>query len=281
MDERDRMSNIDDDMKPDQADRSDAGDGIPSALRRYAAESKLSSSDAEQIEWEMDQLVRVMGLHLARRPDSPEWTDAALLEVLTRELREAPPRTDEWPRERVAGIRERILGRVRDARAGLRLVQGRPPLRPASIPASPLVALKEAALERCAVHIDPAVAAGPGREIWDGECDQWVECPPDVPSGDYLSMTVSGDSMVPLLHADDTILVKVSPDVVQGRIVVARDPENRYVVKRVGRLSATRIELLSENPDHDAIVIRRSRGAIVGTVVLRWCAHEQDAARDG
>ncbi len=279
--DRDHTLGIDDQAVPLETGEAEESQRVPAPLQRYPIESELSSVEEEQVEWEMDQLVRLVGLHLARRADSADWTDAALLGELTRELREGPRREDDWSAEEVAAIRERVLRRVRDRRAGFRSVSGRLPLRAASVPAPPLVAMKEAALEQCAVHIDPAVAAGAGREIWDGECDQWVEYPPDMPPGDYLTMTIDGDSMLPLLHAGDAILVKVSEQAAPGTIVVARDPDDRYVVKRVGRVSAALIELVSENPAYAALRISRSRGAIVGTVVLRWCPHAEGAARDG
>jgi len=280
-DERDGMSSAGDGGVPLTNARAAESWAVPEPLQHHPVEAALSPDEEEQVQWEMDQLVRVVGLHLARRPDSHDWTDAALLGALTRELRVGPQRPDDLSPERVKAIRERVLLRVREKRAGLRSVAGRPAMRPATVPAPPRIAMKEAGLEQCAVHIDPAVAAGPGREIWDGECDQWVEYPPDTPPGDYLTMTIEGDSMLPLLHAGDAILVKVSEQAAAGTIVVARDPDDRYVVKRVGRLSAAAIELVSENPAYRAVRVARSRGTIVGTVVLRWCAHAEGAAPHG
>ncbi len=249
----------------------------PEPLKRYPPDAELTYEEREQVEWEMDELMRLVADHLARRPDSPDWTDAALLDVLTRELRAAPPTEDDLTEQEIVAIRERIRERVsaiRQRRAGFRTIREPAPIRQASIAAPPLVAMEEAAMERCTPHIDPSVAAGAGRELWDGECDQWIELPSDVGAGPFLSMGVSGDSMLPLLHAGDVILVKVGPEVRPRSVIVARQRDDGYVVKRVGRYDAMEVELISENPAYAPTVVRRERGAVIGTVVLRWCTHE-------
>src|SRR3569623_5053 len=82
------------------------------------------------------------------------------------------------------------------------------------------------------------VAAGGGRELWDEPGERWSELPRALATGhQYVALTVSGSSMEPALHAGDVVLVSVGATVRRDSIVVARRPEEGYVVKAVGRLS--------------------------------------------
>ncbi len=118
------------------------------------------------------------------------------------------------------------------------------------------------------------VAAGVGRELWDEPCERWVELPRTLAAGHkYVALTVSGSSMEPALHAGDVVLVSVGALVRRDSIIVARRPEEGYVVKAVGRLSRRAIELRSLNPEFATFSIPREEALIVGTVVMRWCAH--------
>ncbi|MEP7086754.1 MAG: S24 family peptidase, partial [Gemmatimonadota bacterium] len=118
------------------------------------------------------------------------------------------------------------------------------------------------------------VAAGVGRELWDEPCERWIELPETLAAGHkYVALTVSGSSMEPALHAGDVVLVSVGTSVRRDSIVVARRPEEGYVVKAVGTLSRRAIELRSLNPEFAAFSIPRDDTLIVGTVVMRWCSH--------
>jgi SOS-response transcriptional repressor LexA len=61
----------------------------------------------------------------------------------------------------------------------------------------------------------------------------------------------------------------VAPDTV----VVARVPDHGYVVKRVGRVTRSRLELTSLNTAFAPVTVPREPGTVVGTVVMRWCGH--------
>ena len=125
-----------------------------------------------------------------------------------------------------------------------------------------------------APRFDLGIAAGAGRVLWDEPCDSWVSIPPELPRGRYVALTVKGDSMLPLLHSGDVVLVKLGPDAVRDTVVVARRPDDGYVVKRVGRVMPGQLELVSLNPDFPApIIVDRDEGTVTGTVVLRWCGH--------
>jgi len=79
--------------------------------------------------------------------------------------------------------------------------------------------------------------------------------------------------MEPLLHSGDTILVRLGEKAEPGTVVVARDPDHGYVVKEVGRLTAIGIELKSVNPDFPSLRVPHMPGAVLGTVVMKWCPH--------
>jgi SOS-response transcriptional repressor LexA len=128
--------------------------------------------------------------------------------------------------------------------------------------------------ERLVPWPELGVAAGVGRELWDEPCERWIELPQTLAAGHkYVALTVSGSSMEPALHAGDVVLVSVGTSVRRDSMVVARRPEEGYVVKAVGKLSRRAIELRSLNPEFDAFSIPRDDALIVGTVVMRWCSH--------
>jgi phage repressor protein C with HTH and peptisase S24 domain len=88
-----------------------------------------------------------------------------------------------------------------------------------------------------------------------------------------VALAISGESMEPLMHPGDIVLVKLGPTVAGDAVIVARRPDEGYVVKRVGKIRRTKVELLSLNPDFPPLLIPRREHLIVGTVLLRWCAH--------
>jgi phage repressor protein C with HTH and peptisase S24 domain len=118
-----------------------------------------------------------------------------------------------------------------------------------------------------------AVAAGLGRDLWDELCDTWIELPDNVPSGRYIALQVSGDSMAPLMHTGDTILVRLGVPLRKDAVIVARHPEDGYVCKVVQRIRSATIELASIDPTRPPVIIPRDDRLIVGMVVLVWCTH--------
>jgi SOS-response transcriptional repressor LexA len=171
-------------------------------------------------------------------------------------------------------LRERILGslhaqqlRVREATPALTVHPVDPPRLPRP------AALREMELQHRALVVpELAIAAGSGAELWDVECTSAVDVPRDLPGGPYLALQVAGDSMEPLIHSGDMVLVRVEERVTPGTVVVARDPEHGYVVKAVGALTSTDIELQSLNPEFPPIRIPQRSGVVLGTVMMRWRA---------
>ena len=134
-------------------------------------------------------------------------------------------------------------------------------------------AWRAAIAARCALRFDLAVAAGSGRELWDEPATSWVELPAGVPDGRHVALAVHGDSMEPLLHAGDTLLVRLDERATAGDVIVAYRPEHGHVVKRVAAIVGDRLILESVNTAYDTLDVPNGPGTVVGTVVLRWCRH--------
>lgn len=208
-------------------------------------------------------------------PDDPR--NVPFFEWLAKETRDRQTPAERADTERLAKeFAKRMTKRWRTEVIEVQDAPVAPPREAAPVETSTAQSLELAAGARRAPYVDLAVAAGEGRELWDEVCTEWVELPPDLPTARYLALRVSGESMTPLLHSGDTILVRIgerNERLEPGRVVVARRPDNGYVVKRLGDLRTREIELLSLNPDFPPIRIPRRPGAVLGTVVLRWCAH--------
>jgi phage repressor protein C with HTH and peptisase S24 domain len=102
-----------------------------------------------------------------------------------------------------------------------------------------------------------------------------VELPPDVPPGKYVALQIVGESMAPLMHTGDTVLVRIETHLQRDTVIVARHPDDGYVCKRVRRILRNAIELSSLEPGRPTITIPRHPACIVGTVVLVWCHHRE------
>ena len=229
--------------------------------------SSRSARD-EAREHETDTLVAITAA-LAERLVEP---DPRFLEWQAAELRSR--RRPTLAAEARAEARARRLGAAAlGARFGVRCVPDAPAAQTAPM-AGTLAQVIAAAVEaRYAPRLELGIAAGAGRALWDEPCDSWIAIPDDLPRGRFVALTVKGDSMLPLLHSEDVVLVKLGSEVARDSIVVARRPDDGYVVKRVGRVSGAAIELLSLNPDFAPTLIERAEGTVAGTVVLRWCRH--------
>jgi phage repressor protein C with HTH and peptisase S24 domain len=127
--------------------------------------------------------------------------------------------------------------------------------------------------------IELSVAAGVGRELWDEPVESWLEVPADTPAGQYLALKVAGESMAPLMHTGDTVLVRIGADVECDTVVVARHPDDGYVCKRVSRVRKRGIELASLEAGRPLITIPRDPALVVGTVLLVWCTHRERAVQ--
>ena len=205
---------------------------------------------SERNEWERDAVVWLAGRRIearsaggsARHPGFEAWRAAGELEA------------------GAAQFAERVRARVTSAGLGVGLVDGLPEPVQADGPGSvPLIEL--------------GVAAGTGRELLEESCDTRVALPRGVPPGRYAALRVVGDSMRPLLHSGDVVLVALDASVAAGAVVVARHPEHGYVVKRMGRPGPWGTPLGSLNPAYPTLTLPQGAGAVIGRVMLRWCGH--------
>jgi SOS-response transcriptional repressor LexA len=208
------------------------------------------------------ELAESVGRVLLRDPEHPAWSDGRFLDWLGADAREAARHGI----RRASAMRgEAIMARAQALRFGV-TQRGRPPL----------MRDHTTGQGRGAVPVvELGIAAGVGRELWDEPAEAWVELPNDSPAGEYVALRIVGDSMTPLMHTGDTVLVKRGADVRRDTVIVARHPDDGYVCKRVRRVGRTSIELASLAPGRAPIVIPRDARLVVGTVMLVWCSHRQ------
>ena len=261
--------------------KGNTGDGWPSPSDDNVRTGSGQGDDAVT-----DELVRLAARHLEVDVRSGGAFDERRLQWQAEEERRRVEDTDTdgSHREAVRQLSRRIRSAAQGTRLPMERRNGRPNVRVPNRHYSVIDAMNGAhpdigvGDERLAPRIELGVAAGVGRDLWDEPCDSWIELPVDMPSGRYIGLGVNGDSMEPLMHTGDTILVRVGSDVQPNTVIVARHPDDGYVVKRVDRLTPTTIQLTSLNAGYPVLSIPRDPSLIVGTVVLRWCAHEEQKA---
>lgn len=255
------------------------------------APEHMSTEQLDRLEAVSDALIHLVGYVQARKPFSPTERDLRLVDELARREK----RTRRRPASQVdaspdvilsdderRSLRQRIISGLQSERLRVREAQSPPCKRPLDGGRRVLRAdlLREVQGAHRAVMVSElSIAAGAGRELWDVECDTTIDVPDDLPRAPYLALEVRGDSMEPLLHSGDTILVKVDDKAVTGTVVVARDPDHGYVVKEVGRLTMDGIELESVNPEFPTLRVPHMAGAVLGTVLLKWCPHAERRQR--
>jgi SOS-response transcriptional repressor LexA len=221
-----------------------------------------------------DLLAALAMRHEVRRPDSSLYGNEDVVNWLDREAAAPERASQHWSAEHVRSVAARIHAAGCARRCKVRQVVGAPPLRAAAAVGTIPQVLQHATESRAAPRLELSAAAGLGRDLWDEPCESWVELPDHVPQGRYLAVRVTGESMIPLFHTGDVLLVSLEAPIERDRIVLARMPDGGYAAKQVGRLTQTRLELVSLNPDFAPVVVPRDHGTVIGTVVLRWCDHE-------
>lgn len=110
-----------------------------------------------------------------------------------------------------------------------------------------------------------------GPPLWSEQVnDHYLLVPADMlPPGeaDYFALTVSGDSMAPLIPEGATVIVRRQPVVSPGQVAVVYWPEdNSTHIRRVFR-SQRRLVLQAVNPKYPPIILRRPQVRILGQVV--------------
>jgi hypothetical protein len=221
-------------------------------------------------EWERDAAVWLTGRRVeSASPSLPPGDPRA---ARARARFDAWRAAAEWEGA-AARFAERVRRQVAAGGPGVRRVDRGPDLVRIGLP-GPLAPMVAAARP---VHAAPlaelGVAAGTGRELFDEPCELWVALPADLVPGRYVALRVVGDSMVPLLHSGDLVLVDLDGTVHPGAVAVARHPEHGYVVKRVERRGERALSLVSLNRVYAPLELPSGAGTLLGPVVLRWCGH--------
>ena len=233
----------------------------------------LTSDDLELLEARSDPLIDLIGYAERYRPSSPAYDDPRFVRWLARDRREWARDPELLNRAEIVALRNRILEGIHARRLGVRAIAMAPEREPFVARTAIGDVMVEMERGHRAAVCDLAIAAGPGRELWDVEVDSCIPLSEDVPRGKYLALTVRGDSMEPLIHTGDTVLVRVGDKLARDTVVVARDIDGGYVVKKVARVRSRSIELESLNPLYPPMRIARVPGSVLGTVLLRWCSH--------
>jgi SOS-response transcriptional repressor LexA len=209
-----------------------------------------------------EALAREVGRALLRDGECATWRDERFLGWAAREER---ARRDETTTDAEAAARgEALLARAHARRLRVGCVDLVPTVYDGSEAPPPA---------RAAPLVSLGIAAGDGRELWDEPPQRWLALPDVVPAGDYLAFRIVGESMSPLMHTDDTVLVQRGARVERDTVIVARHPDDGYVCKRVHRVRRATIELASLEPGRPLITIPRDARLILGTVLMVWCAH--------
>jgi SOS-response transcriptional repressor LexA len=222
--------------------------------------------------WDGEALAEALGRTYARARDEV-WTSEPFLAWLAAESRMRGGRRARAAYDANAmlasgrALRERVLSR----RLGISIVPDPPRTIVAPSMDTPLGALEQARSAGAVPVIELSAAAGSGRALWDEPVEQWMPVPESVSGLRALALRISGESMEPLLHDGDTVLVELDTTLVRDRVVVARrGDEEGYVCKRVERIGAREVVLASLNPAYAGVTIPRDERLIVGTVRAAW-----------
>lgn len=240
---------------------------------------------AEDVTANIPDLLRIRS---AGKESARMFRDSRLMRWLAGEARAVVRdglELDPWSADDVNLLAERMRAAVVADRSGVRRLSGRPTsaARPEiehgpCEPHGPMTG--KSTVSAPIPWVQLATAAGVGRELWDEECDTWISLPPGLPAGNYVALNVKGESMVPLLHDGDVVLVNMSAVARPGDIVLARTGEG-HVVKRLARINTAGVVLESLNREFDPITIADQQRPIVGVVVLRWCEHQRGSVNSG
>ncbi len=223
-----------------------------------------SHDEWARLVWETEPLVRLLADRYEARLDPDDPATARYFDWLVRDARARQKPHELLSDAQLQEMCARVRALIQTERLGVRFV--REELR---------VVSREEAAERWPgrrtfeVH-DASVAAGSGRELWDEPCDTLSVLPDDLPRGHYVGLRVAGDSMSPAIEDGDIVLIRVGDRIRRGSPVVARHPDDGYLLKVVGRVAPDHIELCSLNPRYPVVRLPRDGGHVLGSVVCLW-----------
>ncbi|MCA0268748.1 MAG: S24 family peptidase [Bacteroidetes bacterium] len=99
---------------------------------------------------------------------------------------------------------------------------------------------------------------------------RWLREEVGINPEDAFLARVMGDSMVPLLHPGDLALGRLGDSYI-GEGVYALWYEDEFYVKTVERRGATKVRLLSKNPDYEPIFLHEGdKIRLLGRVLRRF-----------
>jgi SOS-response transcriptional repressor LexA len=239
----------------------------------------VSSGRDDNVDAAYDEMVRLAGgRRLPAVPDDladpvlaggqMQFWDWLTVVCRAHESAEARARTEAG----VAPFLGRVAARLAGLDAPVRRIDAAPSYCRPSAEGPVALTMAAAWARRAAPLIESGVAAGAGRAL-DEIADVWVDLPEDVPDGRYVALRVAGDSMEPLLEHGDVVLVELGASAATGAVIVARNMDDGYMVKRVERAASATDEtigLTSLNPDYQPIALAARPGTVLGRVVLRW-----------
>jgi SOS-response transcriptional repressor LexA len=234
----------------------------------------MTNDEHDRPTWDGEAIAEALGREIARRDDSLMWNDEAFLEWLAADRRAHAERRVRVVDDETAMQRDgrRIRARLLARRSAVAIVGSPPRFVVPGRRGLPADVMEDAAAAGAVACVDLAAAAGAGREIWDEPAERWLAIPAAVPRVRALALRVAGESMAPLLHSGDVVLVELGPTLARGRIVVARHPADGYVCKRVERIGRREVLLASLDASYGTLVIPRDERLVVGTVRLAWRA---------
>jgi hypothetical protein len=236
----------------------------------------MTHEEQDRPTWDGEALADALGRELARRDDASLWSHEPFLEWIAADRRMHADRRgragDDIDAMRARGrrLRARLLAR----QSGVGVIEGPPRMVAPTRRGVPAAVMGEAAAVGAVACVDLAAAAGAGRALWDEPAEGWVALPAGAPRARALALRIAGESMAPLLHSGDTVLLELGPTLVRGRIVVARHPslEDGYVCKRVERVGRKEVLLASLDASYGTVTIPRDERLVVGTVRIVWRA---------
>lgn len=237
-------------------------------------ESRCDSAGTPRLDGVDEELARIVATTVTRDPAAAVWRDPRYLEWIAAEARVEDARSRRWSEARVLAAGKAALLRAQARRLRLTRVAGRAPRRAAGVTGTPGAVLAAALAARSAPFVSLGVAAGPGRDVWDEPVEEWLPLPDEIARGRYVAIGISGDSMEPLMHTGDVVLVRLGVPVRPATVVVARHPEMGYVCKLVRRIEPASLVLGSLDSSRPDIAIPRDGDHVLGTVVQLWCHHE-------
>ncbi|MBO4342271.1 MAG: helix-turn-helix domain-containing protein [Clostridia bacterium] len=111
------------------------------------------------------------------------------------------------------------------------------------------------------IPVKGLVQAGEMTFIEEEDICEFVAISPDLAMrGEYCGLRVKGDSMYPLFHDEDIVVVRVQNEAENNDVVVAIEGRERATLKRL-KYQKNGLMLIAENPEYDSIFYTKEQVA--------------------